>query len=92
MDALVRDMATGDHPAMPCLVLSNRPDAGGLAKARALGVPVACVDHRTHSGRESFEAAVFPHELTACKVVASKLGDDAGVVGAAMLASDRLSR
>ena len=58
MDALVRDMARGDHPAMACLVLANRPDAAGLAKAQALGVPVACVDHRAHSGRESFEAAM----------------------------------
>ena len=58
MEALVRDMQAGGHPAMPCLVLANRPDAAGLAKAQALRVPVACVDHRAHSGRESFEAAM----------------------------------
>ncbi|MDD9745622.1 MULTISPECIES: phosphoribosylglycinamide formyltransferase [Marinovum] len=40
------DSMTGDHPARPCLVLSNRPDAGGLDKARARGIEVAVVDHR----------------------------------------------
>ena len=32
MVALV-DSMTGDHPARPCLVLSNDPNAGGLVKA-----------------------------------------------------------
>ncbi|MGY6548001.1 MAG: phosphoribosylglycinamide formyltransferase [Roseinatronobacter sp.] len=56
MVALARAMQ-GDHPARPCLVLSNRPDAGGLAKARALGIPTAVVDHRPFQGnRAAFEA------------------------------------
>ncbi|MGY3436831.1 MULTISPECIES: phosphoribosylglycinamide formyltransferase [unclassified Marinovum] len=50
------DSMTGDHPARPCLVLSNRPDAGGLDKARARGVPTAVVDHRPHGkDRAAFE-------------------------------------
>lgn len=50
---------TGDHPARPCLVFSNRPDAGGLVKAQALGIPTACVDHKTFGkDREAFEAAL----------------------------------
>lgn len=58
MVALVRSM-TGDHPARPCLVLSNVPDAGGLARARELGVPAAVVDHRPHGpDREGFERAL----------------------------------
>ncbi|MCC5985039.1 MAG: phosphoribosylglycinamide formyltransferase [Rhodobacteraceae bacterium] len=58
MVALVRSM-TGDHPARPCLVLSNVPGAGGLARARDLGVPVAVVDHRPFGAdRESFERAL----------------------------------
>ena len=59
MLALVADMAGADHPAAPCLVLSNRPGAAGLARAAALGLPTACVDHRAHAGREAFEAALM---------------------------------
>lgn len=58
MVALVRSM-TPDHPARPVLVLSNDPQAGGLARARALGVPVAAVDHRPFAGdRAAFEAGL----------------------------------
>lgn len=58
MVTLVRSM-TGDHPARPVLVLSNNPDAGGLARAEALGVPTAVVDHRPFGrDREAFEAAM----------------------------------
>ncbi len=59
MVALVRDMQSGDHPATPVLVLSNVPDAGGLAKAEALGVATAVVDHKPYGkDREAFEAEV----------------------------------
>ena len=59
MLALVRDMADPAHPAAPCLVLSSRPDAAGLARAAALGLPVASVDHRAYPDREAFEAALM---------------------------------
>lgn len=56
MVSLVDDM-TGDHPARPVLVLSNRADAGGLDKARARNIPTAIVDHRPFgSDRATFEA------------------------------------
>ena len=56
MVSLLESM-TGDHPARPCLVLSNNADAGGLAKAAAAGVATAVVDHRPFKGdREAFEA------------------------------------
>lgn len=58
MVALAESM-TGDHPARPVLVVSNRPEAGGLAKARALGIDTAVVDHRPYRGdRAAFEAAL----------------------------------
>ncbi len=58
MTALLDSMA-GDHPARACLVLSNNPEAGGLEKARARGVPAAVVDHRPFAGdRAAFEAAL----------------------------------
>lgn len=58
MVTLVNSMI-GDHPARPCLVLSNIPDAGGLAKAADLGIETAVVDHRDFKGdRPGFEAAL----------------------------------
>jgi phosphoribosylglycinamide formyltransferase 1 len=59
MLALVNAM-TGDHPARPVLVVSNDPGASGLAKARALGIPTAAVDHRPYGrDREAFEAELL---------------------------------
>jgi len=50
---------TGDHPARPVLVVSNRADAGGLEKAQAAGVETAVVDHTTFGrDRAAFEAAL----------------------------------
>jgi phosphoribosylglycinamide formyltransferase-1 len=55
MVALANSMV-GDHPARPVLVLSNNPDAGGLAKARDLGIATAVVDHREFgTDRNAFE-------------------------------------
>lgn len=49
----------GDHPARPVLVLSNDPQAGGLAKAEALGIDAAVVDHREfHKDRNAFEGVL----------------------------------
>lgn len=53
------DSMTGDHPARPCLVLSNNHDAGGLKKAADRGVDTAVVDHRPHGDdRAAFEAVL----------------------------------
>ena len=58
MVALVAAMQ-GDFPARPVLVFSNNPDAAGLAKANALGVATAAVDHRPFGkDRPAFEAAM----------------------------------
>jgi len=58
MRALVEDM-TGDHPARPCVVLSNQADAGGIAWAKARGIPTEVIDHRPFAGdRPAFEAAI----------------------------------
>ncbi|CTQ33902.1 phosphoribosylglycinamide formyltransferase [Jannaschia rubra] len=57
MRRLVEDMK-GDHPARPCLVLSNDPGAGGFARAAEMGVPTAVVDHRAFPDRPAFEAGL----------------------------------
>ncbi len=54
------DSMTGDHPARPCLVLSNDAQAGGLEKARDRGIETAVVDHRSFKGdRAAFEAELL---------------------------------
>lgn len=59
MVALAQSM-TGNHPGRVCLVLSNDPAAGGIAKAQAMGIPTAVIDHRPHKGdRAAFEAALL---------------------------------
>lgn len=57
MARLIESMA-GTHPARPVLVTSNRPEAGGLRRAAAQGVPTAVIDHRAHATRAGFEAAL----------------------------------
>lgn len=58
MRALARDMASADHPAHACVVISNRPGAAGLASAAEAGVAADCVDHRAFADRAGFEAAL----------------------------------
>ncbi len=59
MVALLDDMARDGHMGMPCVVLANSEDAGGLARAKERGVPTVVVDHRPFSGdRPAFEAAI----------------------------------
>ena len=65
MRALVASM-TGDHPGRAVLVFSNNPAATGLAKAAAMGVPVASVDHRPFGkDRAAFEAEMLKPVLAA---------------------------
>jgi len=40
-------------------VISNRPDARGLARARELGLPAHAFDHRAYSSREAHEEDVL---------------------------------
>ncbi len=59
MVALLDDMAREGHAGMPCVVLANSADAGGLARAAERGVPTVAVDHRPFGkDRAAFEAAI----------------------------------
>lgn len=58
MDALIAAATDPGFPADVALVLSNRPDAPGLAKAKAAGVATAAVDHKIYAGREEFERSL----------------------------------
>ena len=58
LQALIDACASGSLPAQPALVLSNRPDAGGLARAETAGIPTRVVDHRDYSDRAAFDQAL----------------------------------
>lgn len=58
MRALIEAAADPAYPAEPVLVLSNRPDAGGLATAAAAGIPAVAVDHTAHPDKPAFERAM----------------------------------
>ena len=54
------DSMTGDHPARPCVVLSNNPRAGGLERAEERGVPTEIVRHQPFGNDISgFEHAIL---------------------------------
>lgn len=58
MEALIEAARAPDFPAEIALVASNRPEAAGLAKAKAAGLAVAAVDHKIYAGREEFERSL----------------------------------
>ncbi len=59
MMALIEAARAPDYPAEIVLVISNKPDAPGVEKARAAGAEVAIIDHRPFGkNREAHEFAV----------------------------------
>jgi phosphoribosylglycinamide formyltransferase-1 len=58
LQALIDACADPAFPAEIKLVLSNRPDAGGLERAAKADIPVAVVDHKKYDGKPAFEAAM----------------------------------
>jgi phosphoribosylglycinamide formyltransferase 1 len=59
MAALIKAAKAPSYPAEIALVMSNMPEAAGLAHAEAMGIPTAVVDHRPHGkDRAAFERAL----------------------------------
>ncbi len=58
LQALLDAAASPDFPAEIVCVISNRPGAGGLARAEAAGVTALTVDHKAFATREAFEDAL----------------------------------
>ena len=62
MEAIVQACAASGWPARIAAVISNRPDAAGLAFAQAHGVPTAVVDHKAF-GKDDAARVAFDAEL-----------------------------
>jgi phosphoribosylglycinamide formyltransferase-1 len=59
MTALIEAAQAKDYPAEIALVVSNRPDAAGLERAREAAIATAVVDHQPFGkDREAFERAL----------------------------------
>ncbi len=58
MMALVEAARAADYPAEIAAVISSRPDAPGLAWAKAQGLPAQAIDHKAFASREAFDEAV----------------------------------
>lgn len=54
MEALLN----ADLPGVCAAVISNRPEASGLAFAQRQGIPIAVVDHRSYDDRAKFDTAL----------------------------------
>lgn len=78
LEAILEAIAAGRLECEPALVVSNRPEAAGLAIARAHGAPGVVFDHRPHANRAAFDAALVT------------VLQDAGVEVVALAGFDRL--
>lgn len=58
MMSLIEAAAAPDFPAEIAVVISNRPDAHGLARAQACNIPTRVVDHKAHADRAAFDTAL----------------------------------
>jgi phosphoribosylglycinamide formyltransferase-1 len=58
MEALIAARDAGNLPVNIAAVISNRPDAAGLATAARAGIATRHLDHKAFAGREAFDAAL----------------------------------
>lgn len=58
MVSLAEAARAPDYPAEIVLVVSNRPNAPGIERAKALGLKTAVIDHKAFPSREAFDEAV----------------------------------
>lgn len=58
MQALIDAIAAGEINARIAVVISNKPDAAGLARAREAGLETLTINHRDFPTRDDFDRAV----------------------------------
>jgi phosphoribosylglycinamide formyltransferase-1 len=56
MAALIEAARAPDYPAEIALVVSNRPEAAGVERAKAAGIQAVVIDHKQFANRVAFEA------------------------------------
>ena len=58
MQAFLDAASTGELPGEIAVVLSNKPEAAGLARAAEAGIATEAIDHRDFDSREAFDQAM----------------------------------
>lgn len=65
LQALIDATRQADFPARILCVISNKPDAAGLERAAAAGIPALAINHRDYKDRQAFEQ-VLDAKLNEC--------------------------
>jgi phosphoribosylglycinamide formyltransferase-1 len=58
LQAIIDAIAAGALDARIGVVISNRPGAAGLERARRAGIETLCLDHRDYASREDYDRAL----------------------------------
>jgi len=58
LQSLIDACTAADYPAEIMVVISNRPDAGGLNRAEKAHIPTVVIDHKNYEDRADFENAL----------------------------------
>jgi phosphoribosylglycinamide formyltransferase-1 len=89
LQALIDRIAAGRLDCAIRVVISNRPDATGLTRARAAGIPTRFIDHRHFATREDFDRALV-EALRAAEVELVLLAGFDRLISAVLLDAFRL--
>jgi phosphoribosylglycinamide formyltransferase 1 len=58
LQAIIDAVGSGRLDATIAVVISNRKDAAGLARAKAAGVEAICLNSRDYSDRDAYDGAI----------------------------------
>jgi phosphoribosylglycinamide formyltransferase 1 len=58
MQALIKAASAADYPCTISCVVSNKPEAAGLAYAQSHGITTCVIDHKLYESREAFDSAL----------------------------------
>ncbi|MGE3959130.1 MAG: phosphoribosylglycinamide formyltransferase [Vicinamibacterales bacterium] len=58
LQSIVGSIARGELAATVAVVISNRPEAAGLLRAREAGLPTVCLRPKDYEGRDAYDGAL----------------------------------